>query len=106
MTNTTMNNVDLGQVVVTRGINEMMAHSDRFASFVLRSMNRHARKDWGDLDPEDKQMNDTADLEQGDRLFSAYVDPKTGEKIYVITENYGGYQGYNHVTTILFPEEY
>ena len=40
--------------------------------------------DWGDLDDEDKSLNDAA-LIDGSRILSAYVTRK-GERIWVITE--------------------
>jgi hypothetical protein len=45
---------------------------------------RHLSGDWGDLDTQDKQLNDRA-LKDGSRIFSAYQTVK-GVKLYVITE--------------------
>ena len=60
---------------------------------------RHAKGDWGDLGDEDKQANQDA-LVTGARLFSAYVLPKTQQKVWVITE------ADRSSTTLLLPEEY
>lgn len=59
---------------------------------------RHAAGDWGDLDPEDKQLNERA-LRDGGRLFSAYRFG-AGPKVWVITE------ADRAATTVLLPEEY
>jgi len=88
----------LGQMVMTRGVNDKIAEDSEFSKFVLRSMGRHAIGDWGDLGEEDKQANDEA-LKIGERLFSAYEQGDL-PKIWIITE-------YDRsVTTVLFPSEY
>ena len=89
---------NIGQTVVTCGVNEKLMESKPFASFVAKSFVRHCNGDWGDLCKEDKQENEYA-LKNGERLFSKYeYDNETS--IYIITE-------WNRsVTTILFPHEY
>ena len=88
---------NIGQTVVTRGVNEKLMESKPFAQFVAKSFARHCNGDWGELCEEDKQTNEYA-LKNGERLFSRY---EYGElSIYIITE-------WNRsVTTILFPHEY
>ena len=92
-----MSKFNLGQAVMTRGIANEMEQSKEFAEFVQLSFYRHSVGDWGDLGEEDKQANENA-LENGDRLFSAYI--KGDWKIWIITEWDRSY------TTILFPSEY
>jgi hypothetical protein len=60
---------------------------------------RHIAGEWGDLCEEDKRRNDEA-LEDGSRILSAYILPKTGVKIWVITE------ADRSATTVLLPSEY
>ncbi len=88
----------LGQFVTTAGVNNKIAEDAEFSKFVLKSIARHARGDWGDLGADDKKRNDD-DLAAGERLLSAY---EQGElpKIWIITE------WDRSVTTVLFPEEY
>jgi len=87
-----------GQVVVTRGVNDLIAINKEFAKFVYLSISRHVAGDWGDACEEDRASNDLA-LKEGDRLLSVYV--KEGlPKIWVITE------WDRSVTTALLPEEY
>jgi hypothetical protein len=87
-----------GLLVITRGVNDLMADSQEFAKHVLLSLVRHIAGDWGDVSDEDRVANELA-LQEGDRLFSAYA--KEGlPKIWVITE------WDRSVTTALFPDEY
>ena len=92
-----------GQIVATRGVYDLASENSDFAKFVQKSLNRHVKGDWGDVDDEDKQTNDQA-LKQGTRLLSAYNDdrfPKNGvSTIWIITE------ADRSATTILFPDEY
>lgn len=87
-----------GQLVVTRGVNDLIADNEEFAKHVFLSLKRHLVGDWGDLCDEDRVSNELA-LQQGERLLSAYK--KDGvPTIWVITE------WDRSVTTVLFPEEY
>ncbi|AII60895.1 hypothetical protein [Dehalococcoides mccartyi] len=92
-----------GQIVASRGIFDLACDNPEFAQFIQKSLNRHVKGDWGDVDDEDKQTNDRA-LKQGTRLLSAYNDdrfPKNGiATIWIITE------ADRSATTILFPDEY
>jgi len=92
-----------GQIVATRGVYDLACQNPDFAQFVQKSLNRHVKCDWGDVDGEDKQTNDQA-LKQGTRLLSAYNDgrfPRHGvATIWIITE------ADRSATTILFPDEY
>jgi len=86
----------MGQLIMTRGVNDRVAMDAGFSKFVLLSLRRHRSGDWGDLDAEDKAANDWS-RGNGERILSAYgTDPK----IWIITE------ADRSVTTVLFPEEY
>ncbi|MHC1623881.1 MAG: hypothetical protein ACXQTR_04755 [Candidatus Methanospirareceae archaeon] len=88
----------LGQLVITRRVNDLVADDEVFAKFVTGSLARHVKGDWGDVDDEDKAENDLS-LKEGFRILSAY---EFGElpKIWIITERD------RSATTILFPDEY
>jgi len=88
----------LGQLVFTRGVNDLIAENKEFALFVLTSLQRHARGDWGDLSEEDKKENEYS-LNRHLRLLSAYEQHGL-PKIWIITESD------RSATTVLFPEEY
>jgi len=76
----------LGQLVMTRGVNDLVADDEAFAKFITESLNRHVKGDWENLTDEDKQENKLS----------------LGElpKIWIITE------ADRSATTILFPDEY
>jgi len=85
----------LGQLAITPGALKAIRDTGRFAIDYLA---RHAHGDWGELDLEDWDANDTA-LIDGERLLSAY-SLSSGVKIWIITE------ADFSATTILLPEEY
>jgi hypothetical protein len=90
----------LGQVVATPGaLEEIRDAGQSTADFLAR----HAACDWGDLDEEDRCLNDEA-LIDGSRLLSAYTT-KGGVKLWIITEAVGD-DSKRPCTTILKPEEY
>ncbi len=72
-----------------------MQESGQAADFFL---DQHHAGNWGIVDAEDWQLNDTA-LVDGDRLLSAYMTLK-GVKLWIITEHD------RSVTTILLPSDY
>jgi hypothetical protein len=77
------------------------------AGFLMGCLTRHVGQDWGDLDPEDKALNDQA-LETGEgRLFSSYDFPKADrgmEKLWIITDMNEDQTG--NITTFLLPSDY
>lgn len=92
---------ETGPIVMTEGIREMIESG--YQDEIQSCLERHKSGDWGDLNKEDRQINDDAlEAEKNggwtDSLSSAY---KTGfGKIYIITECD------RSVTAILLPEEY
>jgi len=88
----------LGRLLMTRGVNELVAESTDFARFVTESLDRHRIGDWGDLSEEDRNENELS-LKAGYRLLSAY-EAEGLPKIWIITE------ADRSATTILFPDEY
>jgi len=87
-----------GQLVMTRGVNDLLADNEEFAKHVHLSLRLHLAGDWGDVCDEDRAANESA-LQHGERLFSVYQTEGV-PKIWIITEWDRSY------TTILFPEEY
>ena len=90
--------INLGCLLITRGVNDLVAEDEAFAKFAMDSLTRHRRGDWGNLTDEDKQENELS-LKAGYRLLSAY-EAKGLPKIWIITE------ADRSATTILFPDEY
>jgi len=91
---------EFGRLVITRGINDRMADDANFAGFVVRSLHRHGKGDWGDMDALDKAENELS-VDKYLRLFSAYDRPcPPSDRIWIITE------ADRSTTTVLFPDEY
>lgn len=86
-------NIELGRVVTTPNALEKVSQQD-----ILNTIARFLKKDWGEMDEDDKKMNDEA-LKSGARLLGAY-ESKKGIKFWIITE------ADRSVTTILLPEDY
>lgn len=84
-----------GEVVATPGA---IAAMQKHLCQPLSLLARHLAGDWGDVPPEDAQLNDEALKSEG-RLLSSY--PIGGnERIWIITE------WDRSVTTLLLPSEY
>jgi len=90
---TKRNGFRLGQTLITPGARDALYPED-----VMKALQRHAAKDWGDCRPDDWQANDQALLD-GSRLFSVYHD-RAGVRFWIITE------ADRSATTILLPSEY
>jgi len=71
----------LGRTYATPAALDVLGAAGVTAEELLR---RHAGGDWGNLCPEDRQLNEQALLD-GSRVFSAYV-LAGGVKVWVITE--------------------
>lgn len=94
-----MKKFKLGDIYITRKIDEKMQSDIDFTEFVGGCIARYANQDWGDTCAEDKQLNDEA-VSDGERVLGVYIYPKNKKSIWIITE------WDRSVTTILFPEEY
>ena len=90
--------INMGRLLMTRGVNDLVAEDEVFAKFVMNSLIRHRSGDWGNLTEEDMQENELS-LKEGYRLLSAY-EAKGLPKIWIINE------ADRSATTILFPAEY
>lgn len=89
---------DLGQVVVTKGIDEKMKEDRSFQVFVQVSIGKYVHRDWGQTSDEDAKANNRS-IQNGERILAVYKQPKTDTTIRIITE------ADRSVTTILFPDE-
>lgn len=65
---------------------------------ILSALQRHARRDWGELDEEDRAANDRA-ANKGARILSAYVS-RDGVRFWIVTE------WDRSATTVLLPKDY
>lgn len=92
--------VNLGTIVLTKAIKEIIEKDENFKNFVMKSLERHRRGDWGDLVKEDWEENNFS-LDKELRLLSSYKEESRGnKKIWIITEADRG------STCVLFPDEY
>lgn len=91
---------DLGQVVATPGALDALRDAGQSP---MEFLPRHVSGDWGDLDDEDRRLNDLA-LADGSRILSAYVTSK-GQRIWIITETVGD-DGRRGSSCLLLPSEY
>lgn len=94
-----MKKFELGAVVNTVGISNLVRDGKTTIRELTDCLERHISGDWGNLCEEDKQANDDA-VKNGDRILSAYEVGEDKTNIWIITEWDRSY------TTILLPEEY
>ena len=94
-----------GRFILTDAITFDVDKNIAFSKFVQICVKRHEKHDWGELENEDIEANNSA-LKHGDRLFSSYRIPSKlsievqEKKVWIITEHD------RSSTTILFPSEY
>jgi hypothetical protein len=82
----------LGRIVMTANAGQQLA-----ATAVVEGLKRHAAGDWGEVCPDDRQLNELS-LVDGSRLLSVY---RSGDKrFWIISE------ADRSVTTVLMPEDY
>lgn len=82
----------LGELVITSN-----AQAQLEPDAVQAAIARHVAGDWGEVCPDDAQLNEDA-LKHGDRLLSVY---RSGDlTFWIITE------ADRSVTTVLMPEDY
>ena len=99
----TSNYFNLGKVVCTATLNNIMSENKQFASEVMSALQKYCNKDWGDLCEEDKQINDDA-LQYPEDLYLLAAYKTCKGKIYIITERISENAGDN-ATTLCFPDE-
>lgn len=95
MKKTTKGLFSLGQLLSTPGALAALAEAGVGPGELL---GRHVSGDWGNLDEEDKVLNDQA-LTDDTRILSAYI-LSTGTKVWIVSE------ADRSATTILLPHEY
>lgn len=94
-----MKTFNLGSVVCTRAVSDLMDCDVDFHRFVNTAFRRYMSGDWGDTCEEDAKLNDAA-LVDGKRILSVYIQESLDRTIWIITESD------RSVTTVLFPWEY
>ncbi len=87
----------LGKLVITSGIQNIINEKPSFRYELVNYLNRYLNEDWGEICDGDKQMNDAA-IKTNERILASYDTTKGN--IYVITERDRSY------TTILLRNEH
>ncbi len=82
----------LGQIVITATAQATLDPAD-----VQQGLSRHSRGDWGEIFPEDADLNADA-IKFGGRLLSVYGE--ADQRFWIITE------ADRSVTTVLMPSDY
>ena len=93
VSNTSFRSLPLGEIVATTNAISQVANSA-----ILIGLGRHACCDWGEVCPEDWELNDYA-YANDQRVHSVY-STGSGLKFWIITE------WDRSITTILMPEDY
>jgi len=91
---------ELGELVCASDVMERIWAQNGFGAYVLRSLNRYTRCDWGEMNDEDKEMNDMAIGPNEDSVLAVYEHSKHPEWKIVITTEID-----RSVTTIRFSDE-
>ena len=56
------NSFELGRVVITRGLNNLIENSENLRNELNDALSRYFNCDWGDTCEDDKVLNDAAQL--------------------------------------------
>lgn len=88
----------MSKIVLTAGVNNEVANNSRFAKFVLNSLARFSRRDWGDTTGDDAELND----DDPHTALVAYTMEGL-KKIWIKSDDYGSGR---YVLTVLFPDEW
>ncbi len=89
--------INVGRVLVSKGVAELAREKRRFAAFIRESLDRHRKGDWGEMSDEVRQLNNQ-NLGISTRLFSSYESAGFPE-IWITTEPDRSF------STIMFPDE-
>ena len=90
---------EIGETFITSHLNEVLQDNPKAQKEIQKAFNRYIMGDWGNLDKEDKELNDNAvKYPNSDRILAAYK--LSIGKIYIITEQDRSY------TTLLFASDY
>lgn len=95
---------EIGKLVATDAVYELMESNNDFKSFVSMCVNRYILNDWGDTLPEHRKENDEA-VRKGGRVIAFYHIPEEIEEtfedqLWLVTEED------RSKTTIMFVSDY
>lgn len=73
---------DMGSIIGTQGALTAIL---REGITIYELIRRHHTGDWGNISPEDIELNEKS-IREGGRIFSSYKLPRTGIYIWIMTE--------------------
>lgn len=90
--------INVGRILVTRGVLTLARENKRFATFLQKSLERYQKGDWGEMSDDDKRLNDLS--EENARLLLSSYETQGFPEIWISTSPN------REFTTIMFPDEY
>lgn len=91
-------NMNIGQVLLTKGVMDLLNTNRQFAFFLQNSLERYRRGDWGEMSEGDKRLNDIS--EESGRLVLATYESNVHPEIWIMTSPDRSF------STVMFPDEY
>jgi hypothetical protein len=95
----TKKSFELGQVLITQGIKEILDKNPILQITLDIHLESYLACNWGITNKDDRALNDKAVISNNDRIMAVYI-LDDDIKIWIITE------WDRSVTTVLLPEEY
>ncbi|MCD8097085.1 MAG: hypothetical protein LUE31_03415 [Lachnospiraceae bacterium] len=96
------NKISLGDLVVTRAVDELMQTRPLFKLFVNRSIQRFSQCNWGNrCDRETQELNKQAMETNTGMIHGIYHDVRQHEPVLWIIHNCD-----TNITTVLLPSDY
>jgi len=97
LNNSKITDMNIGQVLVTEGVSKLVTENKKFSSFIEESLERYRKGDWGEVNYEERQLNNLI-KHQGHRLVSTYQKDELPE-IWITTTADRSY------TVVMLPSE-
>lgn len=93
-------NFELGQTVITAGLNEAIENNEQAKIEVYEAFNKYQAMNWGETCKADQELNNNAIKNNDDRIVAKYHIKSLNKDIFIITE------WDRSATTLLFADEY
>lgn len=96
-----------GTLVATATVNGWIQEDHSIQSSLTQALDRFFCGDWGEMDQDDKQLNELT-LEEGEGRLMGVYHLSNGERIYIITSGYGDQDlGADYCNTVVMaPSDY
>lgn len=77
-------------VYMTTALSRKIDSDENFAKFMMDSLNRYKKRDWGDLCDEDKKLNDMAMKHKQGRIVARYNYTDREDDVYIMATFFNG----------------